>query len=221
VELPVFQFSSITSHPVTESCQEVRLHLFYCLSPFSHQIFIHMFKLPLSLLLYRLKSPISPSLLIQEIFKSLTNLHGPAKDLALVCPSWHWGFQDCTQHHKCCPQIAEKQDRIPSLDLLTKLGRLLALFSKRHVVESYSAGCPPGRPGPALLSCFPVSQPLVCTGEWGYSFPGAELATSLYRTSQGSCCCIAPVFWGLFEGCKSTWSKNNSSQFLKYGKIMS
>ena len=76
--------------------------------------------------------------------------------------------------------------------------------SQGHTAGLCSIFCPPGHPGPFLKSCFPESQPLVCTDAWGQSLPCAGLHTSLSWISLGSCCPISPACQG-----PSEWQHNH------------
>lgn len=136
----------------------------------SHQVFINMDKILLSLL-FMLTATISLS------FSSYKRCSIPLVVFVALCwtcftmpiPLLYWG----TQHSSCCSLVLNRGKRAPSGYMLWAAFAVCWV----HIAGSWSA-CPPGPLGPSLQSCFPAGQPSACTGVWQYSSSAVRLWTS-------------------------------------------
>lgn len=132
-----------------------------------HHILLQSDKIPLSLLL-RLNNPssISLSLCVRccSPFINFKTFHWTHSSMPVSL--LYWGAHSIYSLSGGC--WIEGEDHLSwSSD-----NAALVLLCCRGVLLPHGPAEPPT---PSLQTCFPVSHPPACTGEYGYSFPGAEI----------------------------------------------
>lgn len=140
-----------------------------------HQIFIHIGKILLSLLFYRLNCPSSLSLFLYPITESsLWPFAGLFPTYAYLL---YWEFQSWTQYSVCSSQCWV--EGICSLHLLVLVYFILKfnhMMLLGHNAVLCSTWCSPGTPDPFLLSCFLACHLPACIDSGGCSSPAGDLS---------------------------------------------